>query len=395
MFAGIDWGGERHQLALVDGVGQQLVNRAFAHNVTGLSDLVAELHRQGGGQAIPIAIERSEGILVELLHKHGHDVYPVSPRVSARARDRYQAAVRKDDKFDAFVLADTLRLDIRRWRPLPIESAGLAELRVLVRDRRRTLGTQQAVEAQLRAALDAYHPAAGRLFSSVDRAITLAFVRAYPTPAAASRVGPERMQRFLTRNGYTGRVPAATLVERLRAGLMESGQGSTCGHSHGALILVDQLELLNRQLKAFEVRIAEVFSTHPDAGIFSSFPAAGPTIAPALLAEIGEDRRRFPTVATLLAEAGLAPVTLASGKVTRVRFRRACNTRLRDTFNWWAYTLKRVDPATRSSYLAALDRGQHAHRALRGVGSKWGRVLWRCWQDGVTYDPEHSRSRIS
>ncbi|MDQ4046734.1 MAG: IS110 family transposase [Actinomycetota bacterium] len=393
MFAGIDWGGQRHQLAIVGPAGESLLNRSFPHNPAGLSDLVGELGQHKNGRPTPVAIERSEGILVELLHKHGHDVYPVSPRVSARARERYQAAVRKDDRFDAYVLADTLRLDIHRWRPLPVESADLAELRVLVRDRRRTLGIQQAVEAQLRAALDAYHPAAARLFSSVDRAITLAFVRAYPTPAAASRVGPERMQRFLARNGYTGRVPAAVLVERLKGSLMESGPGSTCGHSHGTLVLVEQLELLNRQLKAFEARIAEVFPRHPDSGIFSSFPAAGPTIAPALLAEIGEDRRRFPTVATLLAEAGLAPVTLASGKVTRVRFRRACNTRLRDTFNWWSYTLKRVDPATRSSYLAALDRGQHSHRALRGVGSRWARVLWRCWQDGVPYSAERHRKR--
>lgn len=67
--------------------------------------------------------------------------------------------------------------------------------------------------------------------------------------------------------------------------------------------------------------------------------------------------------------------------------RRASNTRLRDTFNWWAYTLKRIDPVSRQRYLAGLDRGQHAHRALRGVGSRWARILWRCWQDHTLYDP--------
>ena len=131
-----------------------------------------------------------------------------------------------------------------------------------------------------------------------------------------------------------------------------------------------------------------MFARHPDAPIFASFPGAGPVVAAALLAEIGEDRRRFPTPETLLAEAGLAPVTVASGKVRRVRFRRACNTRLRDTFSWWAYTLKLIHEPSRVAYLSALDRGQHAHRALRGIGSRWGRILWRCWQDGTPYDPE-------
>lgn len=195
------------------------------------------------------------------------------------------------------------------------------------------------------------------------------------------------MQRFITRHGYTGRVPAEMLVERLRGALMAASPGSSAGRSFGSLALVEQLSLLNRQLAAFDERIASVFAAHPDAPLFASFPGAGPVVAANLLAEIGEDRTRFPAVGMLLAEAGLAPVTRSSGKVIRVRFRRACNTRLRDTFNWWAYTLKRIDPPTRERYLAALDRGQHAHRALRGVGASWARVLWRCWQSGTPYDP--------
>lgn len=392
MFAGVDWGGARHQLAVVDDTGRVVLNDRFTHNRTGVEELLTALD-QAGGARLSVAIERSEGIVVEALQANGHPVFPVSPRVAARARERYQASARKDDRFDAFVLADTLRLDGHRWRPLALPSSVLAELRVLVRDRRRTLETQQAVEAQLRATLEAYHPAAARLFSSVDRSITLAFVRDYPRPDAASRLGERRMQGFLDRHGYTGRVPAEVLVGRLRTHLLSATAGSVEGHRFGALALVDHLELLNRQLKSFDQRVAEVFAKHPDAPIFASFPGAGSTISASLLAEIGEDRRRLPTVERLLAEAGLAPVTHASGKVTRVRFRRACNMRLRDTFNWWAYTLKRIDEPTRLSYLAALDRGQHTHRALRSVGARWGRVLWRCWQDGVPFDP--SRRRIA
>ncbi len=386
MFAGVDWGGQRHQLAVVDGDGKVILNQRFAHDRAGVDELLTVLAGHGAG-ATPVAIERCEGILVEALQANGHSLFALSPRVSARARERYQAAARKDDRFDAFVLADTLRLEHARWRALAVPTPTLAELRVLVRDRRRILETQQAVESQLRATLEAYHPAAARLFSSVDRAITLAFIRDYPTPSAAGRIGVVRMQGFLDRHGYTGRVPAELLVARLRTHLLAATPGSVEGHQFSALAQVDQLELLNRQMKTFDTRIAKVFACHPDAPIFASFPAAGPVISSALLAEIGEDRSRFPTVGVLLAEAGLAPVTLASGKVTRVRFRRACNSRLRDTFNWWAYTLKRIDEPSRISYLAALDRGQHSHRALRSVGARWARILWRCWQDGMPFDP--------
>ncbi|MBW3537337.1 MAG: IS110 family transposase [Actinobacteria bacterium] len=387
MFAGIDWGGHRHQLAIVDDDGRVLVNDRFTHDRAGVDELLTTLQTHQDSGPMAVAIERCDGIVVEALQANGHPVYPLSPRVSARARERYQAAHRKDDRFDAFVLADTLRHEHARWRPLARPSDTLAELRVLVRDRRRTLETQQAVEAQLRATLEAYHPAAVRLFSSIDRAITLAFVRDYPTPEAAARIGPRRMQAFLARHGYTGRVPAEALVERLRTHLLAATPGTSAGHQFSALALADHLELLNLQLKRFDAAVADVFARHPDGPIFASFPGVGPVISAALLAEIGEDRSRFPTAAVLLAEAGLAPVTLASGKVRRVRLRRACNTRLRDTFNWWAYTLKRIDQPTRLVYLAALDQGQHSHRALRGIGARWARVLWRCWQDGVPFDP--------
>ncbi len=60
------------------------------------------------------------------------------------------------------------------------------------------------------------------------------------------------MRRFLKRHSYTGRVPAEILVGRLRAALMEVGEGSTAGRSYGALALADQLELLNKQLKGFD-----------------------------------------------------------------------------------------------------------------------------------------------
>jgi hypothetical protein len=75
-----------------------------------------------------IAIERSEGLLVETLQRRGHRLFCVSPKMSARARDRHRLAPTKSDAFDAFVLSDSLRHEHRRWRSLAVPSP-LAELR--------------------------------------------------------------------------------------------------------------------------------------------------------------------------------------------------------------------------------------------------------------------------
>ena len=107
VFAGIDWGGAHHQLCVVDHAGRRLTEKRVTHDVAGLAELQRELCRHG--DRLPICVERSEGLLVEWLQTAGHAVFPVSPRIAARARERYKVAAVKDDRFDAFVLADTLR----------------------------------------------------------------------------------------------------------------------------------------------------------------------------------------------------------------------------------------------------------------------------------------------
>jgi hypothetical protein len=100
MFAGIDWGGKSHQLAVVDDDGRTVTNQAFDHDVAGVAGLVDTLdeHRF---ELEGVAIERAEGLLVDAIQGAGLTVYAVSPRISVRARERYQAAPRTNDRFGA------------------------------------------------------------------------------------------------------------------------------------------------------------------------------------------------------------------------------------------------------------------------------------------------------
>ncbi|MEO2107570.1 MAG: IS110 family transposase [Actinomycetota bacterium] len=390
VFIGIDWGEYHHHVAAIDRDGRQLVDRRITHDVAGLQVLDDLLAPFDG--PLPIAMERSEGLVVERLLAAGHRVYALNPRISARLRERYHAAAKKDDAFDAFALADGLRHDHHRWRWLSQPSDRLAELIALTRDRRRLLATQVKVEDQLRQILWTYHPAVTRLFSSVDRQITLEFLRDYPTPEKAGRVGERRMARFLDRNNYSGRQDPAVLVDRLREHLLDASDGTTAAKTVAALALADQLELLNGQVKQFSGLIRDRLAAHPDGELFTSFPGADVIVGATLLAEIGEDRDRYPTASMLLAEAGQVPVTKASGRTTRVHFRYAANRRLRDTFRAWAFTSIRVSPWARASYDTARGRGRPHYRALRTVGAAWGRVLWRCWQNHTPYAPDRHRA---
>ena len=78
VFAGIDWGGENHQLCVVAPDGKRLLETRVSHDVAGLHQL--DLHLNGFGRQVPIAIERSEGLLVEHLRAFATR----SPRVAPR-----------------------------------------------------------------------------------------------------------------------------------------------------------------------------------------------------------------------------------------------------------------------------------------------------------------------
>lgn len=385
VFVGIDWGNSSHHLCVLDASGAVVDQGRVSHDVAGLHELERRLRRHG--QIVGVAIERGEGLLVEQLQSQGHRLFCMSPKMSARARERYRLAPTKNDTLDAFVLADSLRYEHQHWRALAVPSPLLAELRALTRDRERLIGDQRDVENQLRAVVLAYHPAVLSLFSSLDRDITLAFLRDYPTPEQASRIGPVRMKAFTGRHGYTGRTQPEVLVERLRSNLLTTSAGTSAGKAYAAMLFVDQLELLNAQVRAITARISQRLLEHPDAAIFTSFPGMGPTTAAIMLAEMGEDRSRFPTASVLLAETGTAPVTRSSGRTRTVRFRYAANKRMRYAINWWTFVAAREDDWTHTAYQQARARGQGHNRALRGLGARWTRVLWRAWTDHATYDP--------
>jgi transposase len=385
-WCGIDWCGRFHHVCVLDDDGQQLVSRKITHTVDGLSALVTLIASLAG--SVRIAIERAEGLLVEHLQQHcDAEIYCVSPKMSARARERYRMAAAKSDEFDAYVLADMLRHQHDQWRPLATPSPVLAELTAVSRDRQRVLEIQVDTENRLRAILEAYHPAPLHLFSSLDRDITLAFIRTYPTPERAGRITVARMDAFTSRHGYSGRQKAEALVDRMHPHLLSASEGTVSGKALAAKAFAEHLALLNTHLRVHDKRLGELLAVHPDTPIFTSFPGIGPVTAAVLISEMGEARERFPSAPSLLAESGLAPVTKASGRTRQVRFRYAANRRMRHAIDWWMFVAVREDPWSADIYQQARAAGQPHHRALRGLGARWLRILWRCWNDHTTYDP--------
>lgn len=393
-FTGIDWASDKHDVCVVDAAGAEKTAFSIAHAAEGLADMIRQLKRLGRPEHLPIAIERPSGLLVDTLMEAGFPVVPIHPNALKATRPRYSAAPGKSDPGDAYILADVLRTDGHRFRPLRAPSDQTRALRAAVRTRDDLVATRVQLANQLRSLLETFWAGAVAVFADIDSPIALAFLHRYSTPESAARLGPKRMERFLRTHAYCGRRDSAELLERLRSapdGLAGELECETKGQLVQALVAV--LKPLVQQIRELDGLIAAHLAQHPDGELVRSFPRTGTINAAQILAELGDDRLRFDSDDHLAGESGVSPVTFTSGKHRGVACRFACNKRLRQALTTWADNSRHASPWAASVYRDARARGCDHPHATRILARAWLRVLWRCWQNSTPYDPaKHGRA---
>ena len=383
--AGVDWATRAHAVCVVDPDGSIRARFEVPNTGRSFAGLIKRLVKL---KVADIAIERPDGPFVEALLDEGLTVYVIPPRQVKALRTRYGSTGSKSDPGDAYVLADVLRTDKHRLKPLTPDSAETKALRALTRTRKDLVEARVGLMNQLRAQLELCFPGAVGLFYELDSPMSIAFLRRYPTATKAARLTETRLTAFLRRIGYCGRRPIGELLARIKqapeAGIteVESEARAAC-----VLALLDAIEKLNTRAKELQGDVVERLELHRDAHIFTSLPKAGRGVrAASLLAEIGDARERFPDEESLAALAGVAPVTRASGKARSVGFRWACDKKLRNALIDFADDSRNASPWARRIYDDAIARGKRHPHAVRILARAWVRVIWRMWQDGEAYD---------
>jgi len=387
-FVGLDWASQEHAVCVIDEQARVIWRATIPHTADGMTALRTKLTKFAAPSSLPVAVERPSGLLVDTLIDAGFPVIPIHPNVLKASRPRYSAAQGKSDPGDAFILADLLRTDGHRFRPLLPLSDETRALRALVRTRDDLVKQRLVLANQLRALLERFWPGAAALFFDIDSPIALAFLRRYPTPLSAQHLGEKRLQAFLARYGYCGRRPIQDLLARLhRAPTGHVGESEMEANGELVRALVAVLEPLVAQIQRLTAAIEHAVAAHADGPVFTSFPRAGRLNAAQIFAEIGDDRQRFTSAEHLAAEAGVAPVTYQSGKHRGVAFRWACNKRLRRALTTFADNSRHASPWAAAIYARARARGCAHPHAVRILARAWLRVLWRCWQDHTSYNP--------
>jgi transposase len=387
--AGVDWAKDDHAVAIIDSGGQVLERFAVAHDAAGLKSLVRRLLNAGVDD---VGIERGDGPVVEALTQAELTVLVIPPGQLKNLRSRYGSAGNKDDRYDAYILADVVRTDRHRLRPLVRDSAATTTLRTTVRARRDLVEHRITVANQLRAHLQIVFPGATSIFAAIDSEISLTFLERFTTQAKADWLSPKRLGTWLSSVSYSGR----TDPEILHARLVTAPRGTIGAeaeiHTVTTLALVAILRSLNTQIEALARSIGEQLASHPDAHIVTSLPRSGTVRAARLLAEIGDARGRFPTAESLACLAGVAPSTRQSGKIKAVTFRWGANKELRGALCDFAGDSRHANPWAADLYAKARARGHDHPHAVRILARAWAHIIWRSWQDNVAYDPIKHRA---
>jgi len=108
---------------VLDVAGSVQLRLEIEHSREGLERLIGQLRSFERSGGLAIAIDRPSGVLVDALIEAGFRVAPIHPNVLKASRPRYRGAG-KNDPGDVYMLADLLRTDGHRFRPLEERLSG-------------------------------------------------------------------------------------------------------------------------------------------------------------------------------------------------------------------------------------------------------------------------------
>jgi transposase len=389
-FVALDWGDQRHAGMLSTG-GDTAESFEVEQTPEALDLWVAGLRKRFAGALIAVALEQSKGALVYALLKYDLFVlYPVNPKQLARFREALAPSGAKDDPSDAALLLELLikhRQHLRPWRPDDSKTRLIGQL---AEDRRHLVENRTRLVNALKARLKQYFPLALEALGELDTELASQFLLRWGSLEELQREEPQEIAAFYRL--WKCRHPRL-IDERLQKiasatplvtdpAIVHSGRMMAHSLAAQLLALVAPIEDYDRQL-------AKLMDEHSDAGIFRSFPGAGPALAPRLLAAFGTDRSRLNSANQVQSYSGIAPVMVRSGSTHQVHRRWACNKFLRQTFHEFAGMSLRNSAWAKAYYDQMRARGAKHQAAIRALAFKWIRILFHCWQARTHYNEVH------
>jgi transposase len=363
----------------------------IGNSVAEYQRLLDELATRWPDLPVRFALEDPESLLARFLLHSGCCVYAPNPLTVQRTREGLAPSGKKDDPLDARAMVKVLRDQAspearQPLTPLLADSEETTLLAGLVSQRRQLVTEKVRLQLSLRTQLKRFYPRALELFPRLDQSLTLTFLDEFPSPKALEKASETQWAEFFAGRRYPrpGQIPL--LWEKAQGPQIPLRPAEDQLAAGQVRRLVRLLTVVLEELADLEKQIETAFETHPDAAFFRSAPGAARVLAPALLSLFGDRRERWRDWRHLAAQSGTAPVTKESGKKRQVRMRRQCDPESRSVLFLFANASRLQCGWAQACYHQQRAAGKTHAAALRTLGNKWLRILFRLWQDRVEYD---------
>lgn len=385
-YAGFDWARKHHAVVIVNSDGQIVADFEFEHSLEGWKSFD---EKTAPWPNLAVAIETNQGAAVDQLLQRLCTIYPVNPVASESYRKRKAPSGSKTDHVDGWGLADALRVDGHGWKPLQPMDPLTQKLRLLCQDEVSLIEQRTLLVNRLQQALVEYYPAALQAFDDWTSPFTWDFIIEFPTPQRLVKAGQRRWEKFL----HTHKLWRPETAERRLAIFAKADQFTASNaiveaKSQLAVSLGKLLHTLDQQLTQYRRQIEALFKDHPDHDLFGSLPGAKKVLAPRLLAAIGSDPARYGSNQVLQAFAGTAPINYQSGQINKTHIRWACDKFMRHTVHLWADCFRKASAWGQTYYRQKREEGMSHACALRCLGQRLLRILFRMLRDKQPYNAE-------
>jgi transposase len=366
-YIGIDVGKRHHVALTLDGNGQS-VGKAFrfANDQAGFDQLLTHLAQLEQVKAIGLEATGHYWLaLYTMLTDAGYDLIVLNA-LQIHAYRKSGIRKRKNDRYDAFWIADYIRISQRP--PSSAPQPELLQLRELTRFRASLTQQMGDCKRKIISILDRVFPEYEQFFSSIFIQTSRRLLAEAMTPDEFADFDLSELTQLLWQ-ASRGRHGQAKAEEIQAVASRSVGIGFLTDALRIQLsCLLQQLTLLEAQRQSLDNEITTVMDALPQ--YITTIPGVGPVTGAIILAEIG-DVNRFPAPEKLVAYAGIDPTVYQSGQftATQTRMSKRGSPYLRHALWQAAFMASQHDPQLHAYYQRKRAEGK-AHGTTIGAISR-------------------------
>ena len=375
IYAGVDIARTDHVIGAVDERGAEMCRpMPFKNTEAGLERAVAWLEGLAGSPSDVVVGMEATGhywmACYSFLVARGYSVAVINPMQVKAVRKLKKLDKVKNDRIDAWLIAETLR--IGQYDETRLATDEVASLRSLSRYLQSLRGMAAELKTQCVCLMDAHFPEYAGIFSDMFGAGSRAVLSKSPLPFELARRRADSLAR--------------DIAEASRRGGKSAGYAARIKAAFQVKSLIRQIEFADSECAKVEARVRDLLDEVEP--LVLTIPGVSYATGAQIVSEIG-DVSRFRNASALVSYAGLNSSVSQSGQFDSGGgpITKHGSPYLRRALWLAANRARQYDPGLRAFYDKKRAEGKPHRVAVTAVARKLCHIAFAVMRDQVPYDP--------